>query len=136
MEAPLDAAEPVVDGLPAGADEVDQKREVVDACVPLGEQIAFDPLEPPDHLVREAADLGEVAPDGLDLLAEPVLQRAFDPDREGRLDLRGGLRELLDLGPGALESRIDRGGIGAAFGGVPEAFSGSLDCVFGHRAQR
>ena len=41
----FEACEPRVDATPAGADEVDEKREVVDARVALGEEIALDPLE-------------------------------------------------------------------------------------------
>ena len=37
------------------------RREVVDARVPLGEDVALEPLEPADRLVQQAADLGEVA---------------------------------------------------------------------------
>ena len=59
----LDALEPVADALPARRDEVDEKSEIVDAGVALGEDVAFEPLEPADHLVEQAADLGQAAPD-------------------------------------------------------------------------
>src|SRR3712207_8125912 len=39
--------------LPPGGDEIDQEREIVDARVPLGEQVALEPLEPPDRLVED-----------------------------------------------------------------------------------
>src|SRR5947209_6162584 len=48
LEALLDAAEALVDAAPAGADQVDEEREVVDPPVPLGEQVALEPLESPD----------------------------------------------------------------------------------------
>ena len=60
----LDLLEPGVDALPARRDEVDEQREVVDARVPLGEQVALEPLEPADRLVQQAADLGEVRATG------------------------------------------------------------------------
>ena len=63
----LEALEPRVDAAPAGADEIDEKRKVVDASMTLGEQVAFEPLEPPDRLVQEAANLCDVAGDREDL---------------------------------------------------------------------
>ncbi len=59
--------------------------------MPLGEQVALDSLQPPDHLVRQAAELGEVAPDRLDLLAQAVLEGVVDPRGQGRLDPGRGL---------------------------------------------
>jgi hypothetical protein len=60
----LEPLEPCVDTPPTGADEVDEKREVVDTGVPLGEEVALEALEPPDGLVQQPADLGDVARDG------------------------------------------------------------------------
>ena len=59
----LDALEPVADALPAGRDEVDEQAEVVDARMPLGEDVALEPLEPANRLVQQAADLGQIAGD-------------------------------------------------------------------------
>ena len=59
----LEAREARVDTAPARADEVDEEREVVDTRVPLGEEVALDPLEAADRLVQEAADLGDVPRD-------------------------------------------------------------------------
>ena len=67
--------------------------------MPLGQEVALDPLEPPDHLVGQAADLGEVAPDRLYLLAQAVLKSAVDLGRQRCLELRRGQGELLDLCP-------------------------------------
>src|SRR5205823_1857048 len=103
LEALLQPSEALVHGLPAGRDEVDQQREVVHAGVALGKQVAFDPLEPADHLVREPADLGEVASNRLDLRTQAVLERFVDLARQRRLELRGGHGELLDLRPRPLE---------------------------------
>ena len=88
-------------------DEVDEEREVVDACVPLGEQVALDPLEPADQLVHQAADLGEVAADRADLRAQPVLQRVADAARQRRLELGRGGGERLDLLARPLERRVE-----------------------------
>ena len=46
------------------------KREIVDARVALGQQVALDAFEPPDDLVHEPANLGEVARHGLCLVAD------------------------------------------------------------------
>ena len=59
----LDTLEPVADALPAGRDEVDEQAEVVDARMPLGEDVALEPLEPANRLVQQAADLGQIAGD-------------------------------------------------------------------------
>src|SRR5439155_4344934 len=96
FEALLDAAESLVDPAPAGADQVDEEREVVDPAVPLGEQVALEPLEPPNRLRHQAANLGEVPADREDLLAEALLDGVFDPVRERGLDPRRRLGERLD----------------------------------------
>src|SRR6266571_1823312 len=43
----LDAAEACVDALPPGGDQVDEQREIVDACVTVGQRVALEVLEPP-----------------------------------------------------------------------------------------
>ena len=132
----LEAREAVVDRLPAGGDQVDLQCEVVDARVPLGEQVALDPLEPPDHLVHQAADLGEVAADRLHLRAEALLDGVLDLARDRRLEAGGGLRQLLDLRPCPLERGVHGGGVGSALGGLSKPLSGAIDCVVSHRRQR
>ena len=72
----LDPVEALVHRAPLAGDQVDEEREVVDARVPLGEQVGLEPLEPADHLVREALDLGEPARDRRRLLAQAVAERA------------------------------------------------------------
>ena len=84
-EALLEAAEAVVDRLPAGGDQIHQEREIVDACVALGEVVALDALEPSHRLVRKPANLGELTGDRLRLV-EPhfpkgARQRAVGPRR-------------------------------------------------------
>jgi hypothetical protein len=59
----LKSLEPCVDAPPTGADEVDEKRKVVDAGVPLGEDVALEAFEPTNGLVEQSADLGDVARD-------------------------------------------------------------------------
>ncbi len=132
----LDAGEPLVDAAPAGGDEVDEEREVVDAGVPLGEQVAFQPLEPADQLVHQAAHLGEVTGNGEHLLAQAVLHRVADADGEPGLELGGGCRECLDLLACALERRVHRSRLGAALGGARDPLHRALHgCLF-HRRGR
>ena len=104
LDARLDAGEPLVDAAPAGGDEVDEQREVVDARVPLGEEVAFDALEPADQLVHQAAHLGEVAGDGEHLRAQAVLDGIADARGQRRLELGRGGGERLDLLARALEA--------------------------------
>ena len=59
----FEAGESSVDATPPRADEVDEEREVVHARVPFREQLPFDPLQPPDRLVEQASDLGDVPRD-------------------------------------------------------------------------
>ena len=75
----LEPLEPRVDAAPARADEVDEEREVVDACVPLGEEVALEALEPADRLVQEPADLGDVSRDGEHLGAKAVADGGSRP---------------------------------------------------------
>ena len=103
----LELRQPLLDASPPGGDEVDEEGEVVDAGMPLGEDVAFDSLEPADDLVGQAAHLGEMARHGQHLLAEPVLDRVADPRGQARLELGRGRRECLDLKPGPLERRVD-----------------------------
>jgi len=57
----LQALESRVHASPAGAHELDEKCKVVDTSMTLGEQVAFESLEPPDRLVQETAKHRNVA---------------------------------------------------------------------------
>src|SRR3954469_9916093 len=70
LEALLDPLQASVDALPAGRDEVDQEREVVEAGAPLGEQLRLDVLEPANGLAGQPAHLGHLAGDGQRLGAD------------------------------------------------------------------
>ena len=94
----FDPLEPVADAFPARRDEVDEHGEVVDPCVPLGEQVSFEPLQPTNGLVEEAPDLGQVAGDGHHLGTKAVVHGRSDPLRERSLELGRRGRERLDLG--------------------------------------
>ena len=93
----LHTLEPVADALPAGRDEVDQQAEVVDARMPLGEDVPLEPLQPANRLVQEAADLRDVARDREHLGAKPVTDCMADMCRNRGLELGRGGGERLDL---------------------------------------
>jgi S-adenosylmethionine:tRNA ribosyltransferase-isomerase len=130
--AGLESREPRVYATPAGADEVDEEREVVDARMPLGEQIALEPFEPSDRLVQEAADLCDVAGDGEDLGAKTVADGDADMRRDRSLQLGRGGGERLDLLPRSLERRLEHGRLGSPGGRVGDALLRSLECVSVH----
>ena len=89
----LDAAEPCVDGLPAGGDELDEQLEIVDASLSLDEQIRLEPLKPADRLVHQPPNLREVPRDRLRVAAHGFLELGRQPlfeharRRGERLDL-------------------------------------------------
>ena len=68
----------IVQAAPLRRDEVDEQGEVVDAGVTLDEHVRLEPLEPADHLVREALHLGQPARDRRRLFAQPVSEGAAD----------------------------------------------------------
>ncbi len=121
--------EPLLDAPPAGGDELDEECEVVDARVPLGEEVALDALEAADQLVHQAADLGEVARDRQDLLAKPVLHGVADACRKVRLEVGGSRGERLDLLARPFERRVDRGGVRAACRRSFQPLSGAIDSL-------
>jgi S-adenosylmethionine:tRNA ribosyltransferase-isomerase len=135
-DARLDAREPLVDTAPARRDEIDEEREVVDARVPLGEEVSLDALEPAEQLVHEAAHLGEVACDGQDLGPQSVLDGIADASRQRRLELCRGSGERLDLVAGTLERGVDLRGCDAPVGGLLQAGLRALDRFGVHRGRR
>ena len=132
VDGVLDPLEPVADALPAGRDEVDEQGEIVDARMPLGEDVPLEPLEPANRLVQQAADLGEVAGDRQHLGAQAVVNRCADLLRQRSLDLRCRLGERLDLRPRALQSRLDLGRCDPARGCFRDPGLGPLECLLVH----
>ncbi len=117
----LETLEPGIDATPAGADEVDEEREVVDPRVALREEVALEPLEPPDRLVQQAADLRDVARDRQHLDSQAVAHGVADLCGDRGFELCRGRRECLDLVPGALERGLDRSGRGPSGGRIRDA---------------
>jgi S-adenosylmethionine:tRNA ribosyltransferase-isomerase len=121
--------------LPAGADQVDEQGEVVDAGVPFAEQIGLEPLEAADDLVHQAADLGEIPADGTRLLADAVVNRRLDAARERRFELCCGRRERLDLLACPLEHGACRDSLVATRRGLLDPGLCPLDRVAVHLRQ-
>ncbi len=104
----LESRESRIDSAPARAHEIDEKCQIVDTRVPLGEKVALDPFEPSDCLIQEAANLGDMACDGEDFGADTVAHSCTHVLRDGCFKLGRGRREFLELAARALERRIDR----------------------------
>jgi S-adenosylmethionine:tRNA ribosyltransferase-isomerase len=114
----LESFEPCVDPSPSGGHEVHEESEVVHAGVTLCEEIAFEPLEPPNRLVQEASYLGDVARDREHLGADAVADRGRDVLGDRRLELGRRHGQCLDLTARALECRLDRRRVRSARRGV------------------
>ena len=128
-EGRLDPVEPLVRLFHCAGDQVDEQVQVVDAGVPLDQQVGLEPLEPPDHLVREPLDLGEPARDRRSLLAQAVAQRAADGIGQDDLELVRRLRQRLDLEPGPVERGGDaRAGVSSGVHRQPTVTSPSDEC--------
>jgi S-adenosylmethionine:tRNA ribosyltransferase-isomerase len=129
----LESCEPRIDAAPAGADEVDEEREIVDPCVTLGEEIALETLEPSDRLVQEAADLRDVPGYGQNFGTKTVPNGGADVGGNRRLELGRGCRERLDLVARPLERCLDVGGLRTACRRVGDPLLRSLECLGVHR---
>lgn len=128
----LESFEPHVHAAPAGAHEVDEQREIVDARVALRQKVVLEPLEAPDRLVQQPADLGNMARDREDLDSEPVLHGRSHTRGNRRLELGRGRCERLDLAPRTLERRLDVGGLGPSGCRVGNALLRTFQCLSVH----
>src|SRR4029453_1852924 len=106
VELALDARQADVDAAPTRGDEIDEQGQVVDSCVPLGQEVVLEPLQAPDRLSREPAHLGELLGNRSRLGSNTVANRLPDLPWERGLERRGALGELLDLCPRPLERRF------------------------------
>ena len=112
--------------------EVDKQCQIVDAGVPLGEDVAFEPLEPADHLVQQAADLGKAAPDREHLGAQAFVDRSADLLGQGAFELCRGRGERLDLDARALERSLELGRRDPSRCGFGDPRLGSFECLLVH----
>ncbi len=132
----LEAGQALIDALPARSDQVDQKRQVVDPRVPFGEQVAVEPLEPPDEVCGQAAYLGEMPRDRQHLLAEAGLDRFSDAVRQRRLERCSGLGQGFDLVAGPLERGCDGRSLRSALGHLAQPLVRPFDGAWIHGSQR
>ena len=95
--------------------------------MPFGEQLALDPLEPPNRLAGEPAHLGEVTADWKNLGPEPLADGLAHLARQRGLDLGSEVGERLDLLPRPLQRRLDVTGLDAPLGGGRQALLRALD---------
>jgi len=132
----LETLETSVDSAPARAHELDEEGEIVDARMTLGEELAFEALQPSDRLVQQASYLGDVARDRQDLSSEAVANRDSDLCRNRRFEIGGGRGEGFDLGPRTLERGLQQPRLGTTGG----CFGDSLlrpfesECIHGREA--
>lgn len=125
---PFESLQPSIDAAPSRADEIDEEREIVHACVPLREELALQALEPPDRLVQQSADLGDVASHGQHLGAQPVPDGRSHLSGDRRLELGRRDRECLELIARPLERRLELGRLWAACCGVGDPSFGPFEC--------
>jgi S-adenosylmethionine:tRNA ribosyltransferase-isomerase len=104
--------------------------------VALREEIALDPLEPPNDLVHQPADLREVPADRRNLCAQAVLKGIAESRGEACLELRRGCGECLDLFACAFERGVDGGGLDPPGGRAVDPFLCALDCFWVHGGPR
>jgi S-adenosylmethionine:tRNA ribosyltransferase-isomerase len=135
-EPRFDACEPLIDAAPSGGDEIDEECEIVDARMPLCEQVAFDTLEAANQLVHQSAHLGQVTRDRKDLGAQAVLNRVADACGQRRLELGRSGGERFDLVAGALEGGVHLRGRDATVGRLLKAGLRAGDCFGVHRRRR
>jgi S-adenosylmethionine:tRNA ribosyltransferase-isomerase len=133
MPRRFEPREPRVHSAPTRGDELDEKREILDASLPFGEQVRLDPLEPPIGLVEEASQLGQLPRNRKRFRTEPVANRSADPLGKCCLELGGRRRQRLDLLPGSLERRCEIGRRRTARRGCGDALLHALQSCLVHR---
>ena len=112
--------------------EVDEERQVVEARVPLGDQLLLEPLEPPDRVVEQPLDLAEVPRHGKHLAAQALLHRLADPLRQRRLERERRGAERLDLLARAPERRLEPPFLVPALACLRDALLRPFQCLFIH----
>ena len=131
----LEPCEPFVDASPTGGEEVDEQPEVVDARMPLREDVALEALEPAEQLVHQPTHLGELTADRTRLGRDTFLDGLADLRGQRRLELSRSRGEVLETLPCALQGGLDVGGVGASLGSLCETLPRALDRVLIHRTQ-
>jgi hypothetical protein len=131
-ERRLDPLQAVVDSAPARGDQIDQQREVIEASMPIGQQLSLDTLEPLDRLRAQAARLGELPRDRDRLGPDSLADGGADPLWQVRFELGRGERERLDLGTRPFEGDLRGSGIEPLVVGLRESAHCPPDRRFVH----
>jgi S-adenosylmethionine:tRNA ribosyltransferase-isomerase len=100
--------------------------------VPFSEKLTFDPLQPPDRLVEQASDLGDVPGDREHLGAEPVADCDSDLNGNRRFEPGRNLGEGFDLPARAFERGLDQRRLGAARSRIGDALLGTFQGEYIH----
>ena len=136
LERTLDATETLVERAPARGDQVDEKGEIVDSRVAVDGQVVLDALEPADRLVRQPPDLVDATGHRRCFGAEALLDGRLDALGKHTFELGCRRRELLDLGAGPLQGRLDVRLLRSPFGRRGYSLVSALDRAFVHRKRR
>ena len=131
----LESRKPLVDASPTGGEKIDEQPEVVDARMPLREDVALQALEPAEQLVHQPTHLGELTADWASLGRDTFLDGLADLRRQRRLELARSRGEVFETLPSALQGGLDVGGVGASLGSLCETLPRALDRVLIHRTQ-
>jgi hypothetical protein len=87
VQALFDARQPLVNAVPAAGDEIDEQAEILDASQSLGLDLLLELAEAADELVREPAQLRELAGDRKSLGAKSLAHGQPDLLGQHRLEL-------------------------------------------------
>ena len=131
----LESRKPLVDASPTGGEKIDEQPEVVDARMPLREDVALQALEPAEQLVHQPTHLGELTADWASLGRDTFLDGLADLRRQRRLELTRSRGEVFETLPCALQRGLDVGGVGASLSSLCETLPRALDRVLIHRTQ-
>jgi hypothetical protein len=101
--------------------------------VPLGADVALEPLEPAQHLVHQAAHFGKLPRNRPHLVAHSVTQGGADLLGEALFELRGRDGERLETFPRAFEHRFEVCGLHPLFRRRSHPLHRPIDYFLVHR---
>ena len=130
--AALDSLEPAVDALPARRDEVDEEREVVEAGVPLGDQLLLEPLEPADRVVQQPRISPRLRATGITSRRRPSCIASLTRSGKRRLEAARDRAERLDLLARAPQRSFEARLLLPALARLRDPPPGPFECLFIH----
>ncbi len=131
---PLEAVDAPLDPAPAGRDQLDDEREILDARLALGREVALEPFEAANRLTREPTHLRDVPGNWEDLGAHALLHGLGESFRDPRLELGGGLGKGLESAFCLLERSFEIGRSNLSLARSGEAPTGPFEGVAIHEA--